>query len=483
MVNPPMTSIRVSGIWLLVVIGLLAASCNKNNIIDNPNAQLAFSTDTLAFDTVFTTLGSSTRLMKVFNPNAQRIRISHIQLAGAEDSPFRINVDGLTGTTFTDIEIAANDSIYIFAEVTIDPAQANNPFLVLDSIVFETNGNLQNVKLSAYGQDAYFYQFSELCNTTWHDDKPHVILGTILVDTNCTLTITEGTQVYVANEASLLVAGSIQVLGTADSVVTFEGIRVEPFFDDLPGQWGQILLLRGSQNNLLQHARISESTSGVVIGSMVSNDLADFNTTNLPDVNLQQVEIRQARDYGIFSFFANVTAENTLINACGRNNVAALFGGLHTYTHCTFVNYGAIGIDHKLPIVRLTNYALQSESDIRVRPADIAFRNSIVYGNLPGDASTTFGEIEVDTISTTTPFDYLFDHCLLRTFLDVQQPEFVQVTANAEPRFENINEEDFSLRDDSPALNRANATFFLPTDLFGTDRQGQLDLGAVARNQ
>ncbi len=466
---------------IVLALGVLSGACNKQRITDNPSDRLAFAIDTLTFDTVFSSLGSSTRLMKVFNPNNQRIRISRLQLAGGAASPFRINVDGLSGTSFENIEIAANDSLYIFAEVTIDPGNQDNPFLVMDSVVFETNGNIQDVKLAAYGQDAYFYQFQELCTTTWADDKPHVILGNVLVDTNCTLTITEGTQVYLANEASLLVAGTLEVLGTADSVVTFEGLRLEPFFDDLPGQWGQLLLLRGSQNNMLRHARISEATSGIVIGSMVSDNLTDFGNNNLPDVTMEQVEIRQARDYGIFSFYANVDASNTLINACGRNNVAALFGGLHTYTHCTFVNYGAIGIDHQLPIVKLSNYALQSQTDVRVRPAAISFRNSIVYGNLPGDASTSLGEVEIDTIAAPTQFDYVFDHCHLRTFLDVQQPEFVSVTTNADPLFENITEEDFALRENSPALNRANPAYFLPTDLFGTDRQGQLDLGAVAR--
>lgn len=481
MVNDSMRLSQLLGSLLLFAGLVLFAGCNKNNITDNPNDRLAFSTDTLTFDTVFSSLGSSTRLMKIYNPNNQRIRISNIRLAGGNASPFRINVDGISGTQFTNLEIAANDSMYLFAEVTIDPGNVDNPFWIVDSVVMETNGNIQSVLLGAYGQDAYFYRFDELCNTTWRNDKPHVILGNILVDTNCTLTITEGARIYVANNASLLVAGTLNVLGTADSVVTFEGLRLESFFDDLPGQWGQIIILRGSAQNTLQHARISESTSGIVIGSMVSDNLADFGVANLPDVSLKQVEIRQARDYGIFSFYADVSAENTLINGCGRNNVAALFGGRHTYTHCTLVNYGAIGIDHKLPIVRLSNYALQSETDIRVRPVEVAFRNSIIYGNLPGDASTSFGEIEIDTLPAPTPVDYVFDHCLLRTFLDVQPPEFIQVTANAEPRFEDILAEDFALRDDSPALDRGAAAYYLPTDLYGNDRQGHLDLGAIKR--
>lgn len=462
---------------------LLAAACNKQRITDNPEDRLAFSTDTLTFDTVFTTLGSSTRLFKIFNPNNQRIRISTIQLEGGAASPFRINVDGISGTRFSNVEIAANDSIYLFAEVTVDPGNVNNPFLIEDAVVFETNGNIQKVQLNAYGQDAYFYRFNELCTTQWNNDKPHVILGNILIDTQCTLTVTQGARIYVAQDANILVAGTLKMLGAKDSFITVEGIRQESFFDNLPGQWGQIIFLRGSRNNLLQFTALKEGTSGVVIGSSTSNQLADFSTTNLPDVTLEQVSIAQMQEYGIFSFFANVSALNTLITACGQNNVAALFGGTHTYTHCTLVNYGATGLEHKLPVFKMSNYALQSQTDVRVRPANVTVRNSIIDGNLPGDANTSLGEIQIDTVVTTVPFNYQFHHCLLRTFLNVQTPDFVQVTTNATPEFENAAEGDFSLTGQSPALNQADPAFLPPIDLFGTDRQGNADLGAVARKK
>lgn len=40
--------------------------------------------------------------------------------------------------------------------VTIDPNKDDNPLIQTDSIVFETNGNLQDVDLVAWGQDANY---------------------------------------------------------------------------------------------------------------------------------------------------------------------------------------------------------------------------------------------------------------------------------------------------------------------------------------
>ncbi len=472
---------RLQSILLIICVSFLIGStvgCKKQQITDNPNARLAFSTDTLWFDTVFTTQGSSTRLMKIFNPNNQRINISRIRLAGGSDSPFQLNIDGLPGDSFTDIEIAPNDSIYVFAEVTIDPGNVNDPFLVLDSIFFETNGNLQQVHLAAYGQDAYFYRLEELCTQTWANDKPHVILGSILIDTGCTLTITEGTRIYVRADANILVAGTLQIEGSKDSFVTFQGDRLEPFFDDLAGQWGQIIFLRGSTGNVVRYTEISEAVSGIVIGSMVSNQLADFNTQNLPDVTLEQVIIRHTRDYGIFSFFSDVSATNTLIHSVGRNNVAAFFGGKHTYTNCTFVNYGVLGIDHKLPVLTMTNFAVQNQTIVELRPADYTFRNSIIYGNIPPDTSQMAGEVAFEKVDGG-PFDFLFDHCLLRTNLPASTPEFINVTTNADPLFANILEGDYRPLASSPAVNRADAAFLPAIDLFGEPRNGLPDLGAI----
>ena len=52
---------------LLVLSSLLFASCDDDETYTtSPSALLTFSEDTIRFDTVFTTIGSSTQLFKVF---------------------------------------------------------------------------------------------------------------------------------------------------------------------------------------------------------------------------------------------------------------------------------------------------------------------------------------------------------------------------------------------------------------------------------
>ena len=144
---------------MLLLFGVLFifsfTACKKEQL--NTSSGVSFSTDTLSFDTLFSTLGSTTRFFTIKNTHKQAIKISNIQLAGGITSPYRINVDGDAGTSFNDIEIPAKDSIYVFVEVTINPTAANLPFIVEDSVQFQTNGILQQVQLNAYGQNAHFF--------------------------------------------------------------------------------------------------------------------------------------------------------------------------------------------------------------------------------------------------------------------------------------------------------------------------------------
>ena len=118
--------------WIFLPLILLIAfisGCKKDEITTDPSSTVSFSADTILFDTVFTTIGSTTSILKVYNNNDQAISISSIQLEGASGSMYRMNVDGLPGTSFSDIEIEANDSLFIFVEVTVDPGNVNLPFV------------------------------------------------------------------------------------------------------------------------------------------------------------------------------------------------------------------------------------------------------------------------------------------------------------------------------------------------------------------
>src|SRR5690606_17095736 len=164
---------------LLLILGLAVfgiTSCKKD--IQFTKDHLDFSHDTLLFDTIFTTVGSTTKWLRVFNHNKQPIKIDEIELMGGSSSPFRINVDGIPTDAIQNVEIPGEDSIFVFVEVTLAVNNQSNPLVISDSIRFRTNGVDQYVNLDVWGQDAYFH-VNELVEGTWMNDKPHVLYGTV----------------------------------------------------------------------------------------------------------------------------------------------------------------------------------------------------------------------------------------------------------------------------------------------------------------
>ena len=121
---------------------LLGFSCRKINSI-NPDSslKLSFSVDTVLFDTVFTSLGSATHQLRIYNPHSDDLKISSIRLVGGESSPFRFNLDGENAIEFYDKIIPAQDSLFSFMRVTINPNDLHTPFVVEDELEFVTNGN------------------------------------------------------------------------------------------------------------------------------------------------------------------------------------------------------------------------------------------------------------------------------------------------------------------------------------------------------
>ena len=70
-------------------------SCTKEGFTDSPDARLRLSVDTLRFDTVFTSAGSVTQQVKIFNDNDRGLRISRLRLGGGTGSYFYLNADGI----------------------------------------------------------------------------------------------------------------------------------------------------------------------------------------------------------------------------------------------------------------------------------------------------------------------------------------------------------------------------------------------------
>jgi len=466
---------RLKNILVLSALIIMAIAammgCRKDIINDDPSFKLEFSADTILFDTVFTTVGSVTLPLKVYNRSASTIIISSVVMAGGGNSNFRMNVDGVPGDEVSDVEIAAKDSIYILVEVTVDPNNANTPLIITDSIVFQTNGNLQDVQLVAWGQDAYFHypdHFSpnlppySLLGGTWATDKPHVIYGYAVVDEDSTLIIPAGAKVHLHNSSVLWVydGGSLKVQGTAADPVTFEGDRLEESYKDVPGQWGRIWLSAGSYDNIVDHAIIRNGSIGIHVDTL--------GNSNNPTLTLSNTLIENMSIAALYAQGSHVKAWNCVFTNCGQYAVVLAIGGNYDFRHCTIGNYWTYGV-RQTPSLVLNNYYKDINNNIQIRGLDNAyFGNCIIHGS-------NAEEIALDSTTLGGTFNFQFENCLMKTERDVTSSSKYIACLNYLKPYTFI----FKARDDlhlldsnSPAIDIGNPTITgsIALDIDGNSR-------------
>jgi hypothetical protein len=480
---------------LFALLGLaVTGGCKKDELTSDPGARLEFSEDTILFDTVFTTVGSSTEYLLVYNPNDLGVNISSIRLATGPTSNFRLNVDGTPGKAFSNVFIDAHDSLWIFVEVTVDPNNANTPLVITDSILFETNGNLQDVDLVAWGQDAYFHRpdpggpplFFLDCNDVWNNDKPHVIYGYALVDSGCALTVNAGAQVHFHPGSGLIVLsrGTLNVNGTQADPVIIQGDRLGVSFSEDPGQWDFIRLSNITRRNLqgdltdigpgvlnctINWAVIKNGNVGLVVDT-------SFDGTS-PTLTMNGCIVQNMAGAALLGRGSVIRATNCLFTNCGQYLVQLVYGGDYRFMQCTFANDWS-NSNRQTSSIYLNNYYTA------VRPNNFYFGNCIVDGNLES-------EIEFDSANVAGSFNYLFDHCLLKlaSGIPVTDPShYAGIIRNYDPAFSDPDHNDYTLDSTSIAIDAGNPAVVGLSPLLQSDLNNNLrpqgsapDLGAYER--
>ena len=468
-------------ISILCILALFA--CTKDSLTTNSSDSISFDTDTLFFDTVFTTVGSSTRKFKIYNKHNSKIKISNLKLAGGSNSIFRLNVNGIPGIEFKDLEIRAKDSMWVYADVTVDPGNTNLPFVVTDSIEFTTNGNFQDVKLVAFGQNAIFHKsgngntsFYIDCDDIWENDTPHVVYGIAVIDTNCSLTIEKGTRVYFHNNGAIVALNksSLKINGTKDEPVILEGDRLEPSYDNIAGQWQGIYLFPLSIDNEVNWAVIKNARLGI------QADTLNSSVSSNPTLTIRNSMIYNCSSIGISGRGSWIEGSNCVFVNCGDYCGAFSLGGKYSFKHCTFGNYSPNGID-KAAVV-LNNWFEDNNRNIIPRDLETAdFTNCIIYG-------AQENELLLSKIDEAT-FNHHFKNCLIKVNtndVDTESPNFVNCAVNENPDFKDIYFHDFNLNENSSAINLGDVSevnsdlINLEFDLNNTSRtnDGKPDAGA-----
>ncbi len=458
-------------VLLVILVLLLLSSCTKNSFITSKDAAVAFSADTLRFDTVFVTTGSVTQSVKIINPNSQKLRLTDIRLMGGVQSYFSINIDGSPGPELNNIDLDAGDSLYIFVAVQINPNAGSLPFIVSDSIQVAFNGNQRYIQLQAWGQNAHFLRNQVLSgNVVWSTTLPYVIQGGLQIDTGATLTIPAGCRVYFHADAPLLVDGSLQVNGTDSLRVLFTGDRLDVPYNGYPGSWPGIYFRGASNNDLLQYAVVENADEAVVVSAAPAG--------TVPKVVLQQCIVNNSYDAGILGLDGSIQAVNCLISNCGQNLVLG-GGGYYDFSQCTAVSFSNIYIAHTQPVLAVSDEILDGAA-IFTGPVQANFVNCIFWGN--------YGNVSDEVIvsqQTSNSFSVGFSNCLWKLQDALSGVTVTNMILNKDPLFDSVNTGanyyNFHLQANSPAIG-VGASAGVLVDLDGGMRPVNApDLGCYQR--
>lgn len=474
---------------IFVLLSSMFYSCRKDDFTTDSGAKLSFSTDTLLFDTVFTTMSSTTKRIKVYNKNSDNLIISDIRLQNGANSQFRINVDGLSGNQHSNVEIRAGDSIYIFLEVTIDPNSVLSPFVVEEQLLFSTNGNNQKVHLMAWGQNAHYFTPKKYVNglppyscldgdcsgslppvtANWINDKPYVIVGYLVIDSLDKLVIDAGVKVHLHNNSGLWVYkdGNLVVNGTPSDPVTFQGTRLEYTYQDISGQWDRIWINEGSADNVINHAIIKNAFIGIQAEPLPFNPTAPTSTNKL---RLNGCEITNSAAVNLLATNYQITDTNSLITQAGQSSIFLRGGGNYKFYHTTIANFWDQGT-RDASAVFLQNYYQDVNGNVQVRDIDSAvFVNTIIEGN---------NEIEFDTdVLAPGVINFKIDYSIVRSTKSLTGPNYVGIIQNPSIAvFNNYLLNDYRLWVSSPAVN-AGKNAGVTIDILGNSRTLPYDLGA-----
>ena len=411
-------------------------ACEKEKMSSSSDAVLHFSSDTVTFDTLFTSIGSPTKNLRVINRTNENVIISSVRLAGGKQSGFRINVNGEAANETYNVQIPAQDSIFIFVEATLGKTGKNGPLINEDSIIFRVNNIEQKVRLMAWGQDFVMIKSDPIKTSVWHNDRPYLVYNEALVDSGQTLIIEAGTTVYFHKNSGLKVKGTLKVMGTFEEPVEFRGDRLEPAYSDLPDQWNGILLYSGSHNNKINYAKIKNANIGLQVGTIEHVGYAS--------VELSNTRIENMSWSGIWAMKSKILAYNCVISNVRYYNTALLLGGDYQFYHTTFANYYnklSSGMRTTETLV-VSNYLVDNKSGLRYvgDMKEAIFGNCIITGNRVNELL-----VSMDKQGGS---NYLFDRCLIQvsdTFKIAEKSRFVDVIRNVNPRFKSPYKGNFEL--------------------------------------
>ncbi len=472
---------------MLVLSMWLCVSCIQDHVSSDPSLQLSFSHDTVLFDTVFTSIGTSTQQVRVYNPNKNAVSIEQVSMQNGRY--FYINLDGENDMSrMRDMVVRGGDSLFLFVRAEIDPQESNSPVLVEDRIAFRVNGNVQEILLQAYGQNVEkiigedgkkIYEG----NLRLTNEKPYLLYDTVVVAGD--LSIEEGSTLYMHSNAMLYVYGSVSAVGTHERPIVVRGYRTDRLFDSVPyrmasGQWDGVYLihLKGQMppTYKMNYVDILSGKVGLYVESESTGKI-------LPKLDLTNSRIHNHSVYGMVLQNVDARVVNCEISNCASYCVY-LAGGKHEFVHNTIAAYygfpyTTMNLHNNMLAEDVAAVYINNLSKNKAK-TNSSFRNCIITGG------------RKNNVVVATPLDEYYDGEFIGNYLRADSLDEVfaknnvyasdsdsMVFKNIYYLYEEYYYYDFRLDTLSPARGIGDSISALPypTDRVGYRRKGKPDAG------
>ena len=460
--------------FCIILMSVLFVACYEDaGFSSSPSLRLAFSVDTVSFDTIFTDRVSPSVMFVVHNRNKNSLRINEVRLGSGGESGFNVLVDGQYGTVMRDLEIRAKDSLFVVASVKLEKNGLNVPFKVKDSLIFTLESGVeQKVFLVAHGRDVVFMYGDSIISDKTFAAGHYVIYDSLTVAKDVVLNIEKGATFYFHDKACLKVRGTLNIKGDYDSPVVFRGDRTDNLFsylpyDRVPGKWGGVLIDSTSNGNVIEHCDIHGAEFGIKV---------EKGDTTVQRLTISSSKLQNFTGNALETYVAHVSVENSLI-ANAQGNCVKVVGGDVSFIHCTIANFY---------VWKQRDVALALHNSFEGEPMPLygaSFKNCVITGTKDDEVMGYFTEYD-----ETVPYaiNYYFENSLINT-VDTQDEYFVNVIYDrpdippfAKEHFTKIDNEvfdyDFHLTEISTARGVATDAFLdvLPYDLDGAVRKADV---------
>jgi len=419
----------IIGVFLLLIS---ISACRKDErITTDLNAKLSFSSNAILFDTVFTSIGSTVRKIKISNKNNDALNISEIKLSGGNSSPFSININGQNLPSQTNLILNGQDSLNLFVKVTINPDSKSLSFLVQDSIVLTTNKNRQVIQLEAYGQNAVFINNQSITtNTIWNKNLPYIINGSVTIKNGSTLNIQPGAKIYFHKDAIMNVEGSLYASGTVSEPIEFCSDRLETVYSDQPGQWKGIYL-KSSGTGIIKNSILKNASVGITSDSLSAN--------NTPKLILTNSIVKNMQVAAYIGYHSELLAFNNLMHNCGNYLIYAIGGGNYNLKQNTFAGFN-LNFPRKTAALTFSDYLTTKAFN----NLQLNLTNNIIWGSLTN-------ELDIQKKSTAIVQSNLFNNLIKTTNTGYNNNGNM---INIDPLFASSSQGNFALLNNSPALKK-----------------------------